>query len=330
MASIKTRQQLPDLAKPTADLIEKFGFQWELDFEYPTPDAAKRVQIREEKHYVPRAMVMQIAAAMARQEKFAPVVVTADGYLIDGNTRTAAARHNRQPFIQALIIQDKYEGATDKVTRRLRLLGAAFNARHGKGIDREEIRKAVEVIGEDPTYDGTRIAALIGVTDATVKSMLAEMRARQRAESVGIHLNGSVTATPLRVLGQASEKINDEPFAAVASLAQDTGMSGGELRDVIRQMHDAKSDEGALAVVDEHRKARREQIAEYRASGKSKPPPAAKLRQRLGFILEFEKNPRDLAELNPEVVAKHREQIQRSIAILQAVLDMNGAGGRDR
>jgi len=330
MASIKTRQQLPDLAKPTADLIEKFGFEWELDFEYPTPDAAKRVQIREEKHYVPRAMVMTIAAAMGRQEKFPPVVVTADGYLIDGNTRTAAARHNKQPFIQALVLQDKYEGATDKVERRLKLLGAAFNARHGKGIDREEIRKAVEVIGEDPTYDGTRIAALIGVTDATVKSMLAEMRARQRADSVGVHLNGSVTATPLRVLGQASEKLNDEPFAAAASLAQDTGMSGPELRDVIKQMHEAKSDEGALAVVEEHRTARREQIAEYRASGKSKPPPAAKLRQRLGFILEFEKHPRDLAELNPEVVTQHREQIQRSIAILQAVLDMNGSGGRSK
>ena len=328
MASIKTRQQLPDLAKPTADLIEKFGFQWELDFEYPTPGAAKRVQIREEKHYVPRSMVMQIAAAMGRQEKFPPVVVTADGYLIDGNTRTAAARHNKQPFIQALIVQDKYEGATDKVARRLRLLGAAFNARHGKGIDREEIRKAVEFIGEDSTYDGTRIAALIGVTDATVKSMLSEMRARRRADSVGVHLNGSVTATPLRVLGQASDKLNDEPFAAVAALAQDTGMSGTELRDVIRQMHDAKSDEGALVVVDEHRAARREQIAEYRASGKSKPPPAAKLRQRLGFILEFEKSPRDLAELNPEVVAKHREQIRRSIAILQAVLDMDNSGGR--
>ena len=195
-----------------------------------------------------------------------------------------------------------------------------MNARHGKGIDRDEIRKAVEKIGEDPTYDGTRIAALIGVTDATVKSMLSEMRARQRADSVGIHLNGSVTATPLRVLGQASEKLNDEPFAAAASLAQDTGMSGGELREVIKQMHDAKSDEGALAVVEEHRKARREQIAEYRASGKSKPPPAAKLRQRLGFILEYESHPRDLMELNPEVVAKHRGEIQRSIAILQAVL----------
>ena len=50
----------------------------------------------------------------------------------------------------------------------------------------------------------------------------------------------------------------------------------------------------------------------------------------LGFILDFERNPRDLAELNPEVVAKHREQIERSIAVLQAVLDMDAAGGRGK
>jgi hypothetical protein len=328
MASIKARQQLPDLAKPTADLVERLGFQWELDFEYSTPDPAKRVQIREEKHYIPREMVMRIAAAMSRGEKFPPIVVTRDGYLVDGNTRTAAARHNKMPYMQALVLTDAYEGCTEKVARRLRLLGAAFNARNGKGIDREEIRRAVEVIGQDPTYDGTRIAALIGVTDSTVKSMLAEMKARERADTVGVHLNGSVAATPLRVLGQASEKLNDAPFRAVASLAQDTGMSPRELREVIRQMHQARSDEGAIAVVEEQRTARREQIAEYRASGKSKPPAAAKLRQRLGYILEFESRPGDLTELNPEIVPKHRQAIRRSISILQAVLDAHDVKGQ--
>jgi len=320
MASIKTRQQLPDVAKPAADLIEKLGFQWELDFEYPTPDPGRRVQIREEAHYVPREMVGRIAAAMARGDKLPPIVVTKDGYLIDGNTRTAAARHNKYPSIQALILTDSYEGCTEKVERRLRLLGAAFNARNGKGIDREEIRKAVVAIGQDPTYDGTRIAALIGVTDATVKSILAEMKARQRAEAAGLHLNGSVAATPLRILGQASDKLKDAPFKAVAELAQDTGMPPGDLREVLRQMHEAPSEADALAVVDEHRKARREQIAEYRASGKSKPPPAAKLRQRLGFILEFESRPRDLTELNPDVISRHRDEIERAIAVLRAVL----------
>ena len=320
MASIKTRQQLPDTAKPAADLIEKLGFQWELDFEYPTPDAARRVQIREEAHYVPREMVMRIAAAMARGDKLPPIVVTKDGYLIDGNTRTAAAQHNKYPAVQALVLTDSYEGATEKVERRLRMLGAAFNVRNGKGIDRQEIRKAVEAIGADSTYDGTRIAALIGVTDGTVKSILAEMKARRRADDAGLHLNGSVGAAQLQRLGQASEKLNDEPFRQVASLAQDTGMTAAELREVIRQMYEAKSDDGALAVVEEHRRARREQIAEYRASGKSKPPPAAKLRQRLGFILEYEAKPADLIEHNPDVNGRHRDEIERAIAVLKAVL----------
>ena len=225
MASIKARQQLPDLAKPTADLIEKFGFQWELDFEYPTPDPAKRVQIREEKHYVPRAMVMQIAAAMARRRSSA---CRRHQRRLPGRRQHA---HRGRPPQQAPVrpgphLPGQLRRCHREGSAQAAPAGAAFNARHGKGIDREEIRKAVEFIGQDPTYDGTRIAALIGVTDATVKSMLTEMRARQRANNVGVNLNGSVGATPLRVLGQASEKLNDEPFPAVAELAQDTGMSG--------------------------------------------------------------------------------------------------------
>lgn len=327
MASIKTRQQLPDLAKPTADLIEKLGFSWELDFEYPTPDPARRVQIREEKHYIPRDMVMRIAAGISRGDKLPPIVVTKDGYLVDGNTRTQAHRQNKYPTIQALVLTDSYEGATEKVTRRLRLLGAAFNARNGKGIDRQEIRKAVEFIGQDPTYDGTRIASLIGVTDATVRNILAEMRARHRAEEAGLRLNGSVAATPLRILGQASDKLNDEPFRQVLSLVHDTGMGQAELRELIRQVREAKSDEGAAAIIAEQRKARREQIAEYRASGKSKPPAAAKLRQRLGYILDFESHPTELMELNPDIIPRHLDAVRRSIAVLQAVLTAHDEKG---
>ena len=51
-----------------------------------------------------------------------PIVVTKDGHLVDGNTRTAAALHNKYPSIQALVLTDNYEGATEKVEQRLRLL----------------------------------------------------------------------------------------------------------------------------------------------------------------------------------------------------------------
>lgn len=320
MAAIKSRQQLPDIAKPTADLIERLGFQWELDFEYPVPDFRRRVQIRSEKHVAPQAMVVQYAAAMARGDKFAPVVVTNDGYLVDGATRSAAAQRNKYPAIQALVLDEPYENCTEKVEHRLRVLGAGFNARNGKGIDRQEIRRAVEAIGTDPTYDGTRIAALIGVTDSTVRSMLAEKRARERAEQAGLHPNGSMTATQLRKLGQISDKLNDAPFEAMFSLALDAGLKPGEISEITRQMREAKSDDGALRVVEEERQARRQQIAEYRASGKSKPPVAAQLRQRLGFILNHAGDPQALAERNPSLMKEHRSVLERAVEVLNATV----------
>ena len=72
MATITNREELPDLAKPTADLIKKLGFDWAFDFEHPTPDPAKRVQIREENQYIP----VRWSAGwpqMVRGDKFPPV-----------------------------------------------------------------------------------------------------------------------------------------------------------------------------------------------------------------------------------------------------------------
>ena len=63
-------------------------------------------------------------------------------------------------------------------------------------------------------------------------------------------------------------------------------------------------------------------IAEYRASGKSVPPAAAKLRQRLGFVLSYHEAPRDLIEHNPELVKEYIDQIERSITTLQQVLTL--------
>ena len=184
VASI-SRDQLADLAKPVVDLVERFGFHWEFDYERPMPNLGRRIQIRNEKHYAPPAMVTSIRDAMKRGEKLPPVVVTQDDYLLDGSTRVTAAQRIGFPHIQAVILDVTYESAKESEKRRLAALGAAFNARYGKGIDREELRGAVEQIGSDPTYTATRIAALIGVTDTVVQSLLAEKKARARAEKLG-------------------------------------------------------------------------------------------------------------------------------------------------
>ena len=270
-------------------------------------------------------MVSPIRAALTRGEKFAPVIVTADGHLVDGNTRVTAAMANKFPTFPAVILDVQFDDAKEPELRRLHTLGAGCNARHGLGIDREEIRRAVDHLSNDPNYTATRIAALIGVTDRMVQTLLAEKKARARAESLGLHVNGSVNASKLRTLGRASEYINDQPFKELFGLVEDSGMSVKEINDLISKMRKAKSDEGASAIVGGEMEARKDQIAEYKASGKSVPPPAAKLRQRLGFILGYKASPKELVEHNRKLTDDHLEAIRETIAVLGEVIKAQGA-----
>lgn len=316
VSTIVTREQI---ARPVIDLVERFGFKWEVEDEYSLPDLAQRLQIRDEAHYAPSGKVQEICAAFERGERLPPIVVTNDGHLVDGNTRVTAARRNKSPYIHAVILNVNFEGATDDETRRLWTLGAAFNARHGNGINREELRRAVAQIGSDPTYSATRIAALLGVTDRVIQGLLAEKKARDRAEGLGFHPNGAFNATKLGVMGRQSEYLNDEPFGALFSLVEDTGMGANEIKEVAQRVRDAKSDKGALEILSQEKEARKQQIAIYKASGKSVPPMAAKLRQRMGFIIRFEEDPKGLLEHNPELAGNHVKLIDRSIAVLRAL-----------
>lgn len=320
MALIKDRQVLPDIAKPTADLIERLGFKWELDYEYPLPDTAQRVQIRDLKHYAPSAQVAAYAAGMRRGDKFPPIVVTKDGHLVDGNTRVEAARRNKRPDVQAFILNVNYEQASEKERRRLKILGAGFNTRNGKGIDRNEIARAVKEVAGDGTWDATRVAALLGVTDSTVQGIFAEQKARERAHKLGIELNGSVPATQVKMLGQRSPKFNDEPFAGVTRLTQDAGLDSRALRDLCDRVQAAGTDPEKMAIISEERKSREQQIAEYTATGKKVPPSSAELRRKLGYVLGFEDNPRGLVEFNRDVAERHLQQLVKSSEILQAAI----------
>lgn len=318
-ATITDHNKLPDEARITAALIKRLGFNWELDQRYSTPDpASKRVQIRRISHYAPPAEVSKYAAAMARGDKFAPIVVTKDGYVLDGNTRCEAARRNKYPDISALILDRDYEGAPDAVLRRMHLLGAGFNIRNGRGIDRAEQMDAVLAVGTGTDYDAARIASLLGVSAGFVNGVLSEQKARERAERLSIHVNGSVPSSQLRRLGQAP--LNDEPFKVMLKLTQDAGLSVGEINELIKKVRDAGSDSAALEMLSQVRDDRKDQIAEYSAVGKSRPAHSSQLRQRLGFVLGYEDNVSALVEKNPTLIDAQRDILTRTIAVLSNVL----------
>jgi hypothetical protein len=57
------------------------------------------------------------------------------------------------PTLPVVILNEAWDGAPKKVQDLIRLLGAAFNTRNGKGIDRHEIliERLVSQIGDNPT-----------------------------------------------------------------------------------------------------------------------------------------------------------------------------------
>jgi len=124
-------------------------------------------------------------------------------------------------------------------------------------------------------------------------------------------------------MGRQNEYLNDEPFKAVFSLIEDTGMSVSEIKEVVQRARDTKSEKGALDVLAQEREAHQTQIAIYKASGKSVPSMAAKLRQRLGFLLNYENKPIEFLEHNPGLAEEYVATIDRSIAVLQVTCPLN-------
>ena len=247
-----------------------------------------------------------------------PGISTRDDYLVDGATRAAAARKNKFPKVPMLVLDVDFETASQEIRQRLHALGAAINLRNGKGIDRGETRRAVEQIAQSPNFDATKIAALLSVTENVVRSILYEMKVRNRARDLKVDVR-NLTSGQMRIIGRAS--LHDEPFRELVALTGDAGLSGKDITALLRAIKEAKGDGAALKILADERLSRRDQISERRATGgKSKPLASAQLRQHLGFVLKFiNGSAAQAVERNEAFQAEHIRKIDDAILALQQI-----------
>jgi hypothetical protein len=273
---------LPDNAKTIAEQIERLGFKWELRWDHPvqSPDEWQRVQVREVDHVAPASEVARYRQAMKRGDKFPPGVVTRDGVFVDFNTRAAAAHKLGWLTFPAFVINVQHENAIPADRARLRLLGAALNTKGAKPLSRSEISDIVrQVVTEDGDYTAEKVAQHLGVTAGMVRNILAQFRAEQRAERLGVPFNGTVSGTTRAILGQRSDKLMDGPYRDLVRLTQDAGLTGEELRTLCTAVEAATvSDDARRAVIAQEREQREGQIAHFLATGRSRPPLALELR----------------------------------------------------
>jgi hypothetical protein len=310
-------RDFPNHAKPALALIEDMGFMAYFEPRFPLPEDApdKRVQVRSEGNLAPSAEVNRYAVAMQNGNQFPPIIVTEDGVVVDGNTRVGAKRKRQETFIEALVLDVKNDSAHAPA---LKVLGAAFNVRNGRSIDKAEIRKAVQGLGVKYDHNAETVARRLGITASLVKSYFAEDRAINRMTSLG--LTFPLIVAYLRPLGAASASLHDEPFKALAELCRDSGLATKDFGLLIKRVKSASSDEAALDIIRSERDLRKEQIRRYRFTGKkAKPALDAQFRQSMGLVLNNSDRIKEFVDANPYTSQARLAMIDEFLGLVRAI-----------
>lgn len=329
MTLITNPRSLPDSAKITAARLALAGFPqgtWAYDSHHGLADPDRVVQVRNIKGIAKNAKVDRYATAMEpytlRRDQLLmpPVVFSGDGRLIDGNTRTAAARKLGWTEYPAFILGYPYDNAPASLVKQFTKLAALSNLEHGDNLDRGEIEGIVDRLLDDDT-SARDLALQLGIARSTVQGIAWARIARTRAER--LHREGNlvdisaphITRTHLADLGRADKKILDPVWVKLMELTVKAKLSSNEQRDVLRRLDAATTEPAKLALI-AGELGGSEGIASGRAS---KPNQASQLRQALGKVNG--KNPGDLLETNPERFELHRSMMQTAIRALQEAYD---------
>jgi hypothetical protein len=325
---------------------ERLGFTWKLEPQYDLtqlstngaledPAKVRRVQVRELSHYAPKDTVERFAIQMT-VTPFPPVVVTRDGWLVDGNTRVGAKVWQKElaekrgssadMFYPAVILDVNYEGVARKQQNLLHALAATLNCNGGKQLEAKEIRE-VSVRLIELGWKTEQIARAIGLKASSVTQVKREIEAADRMRRVGLRPNGESKGPSLRALGgKEVQTLTDVPFRELAQLSIDAGLNASEITSGARQALETGSEAGQLEVIETLRGEMQNRIKDKAFTGKGVPPVSRQLRQHLGFVVKFVGREQELVETAPTAIETHVERLESGIAVLTETLRLQQEG----
>jgi hypothetical protein len=301
--------------------IDRVGFKYEEVAQYDLSQLSvdRRVQVREPKHYAPKDAVEQYAIQMGETE-FPPIVVTSDGWIVDGNTRVGARLKRKEKFNPALVLDVVYNNATERQRDDLHVLAATLNSQNGTRLTAKEARNAAAWFIERGVKPEL-IARAIGLRPSSITAVRKEIEASKKLAKVGMDDNGDLKGASLRALGAKDViNLNDVPFKELASLAGDAGLNASEIVAAAKAARETGSDSGALEYLAKEREEFGDRIREKSYTGASRPPVSRQLRQHLGFVTKFSGREHELLETDPKVFNTAIETLENAITVLQTLL----------
>ncbi|MBJ7519099.1 MAG: ParB N-terminal domain-containing protein [Solirubrobacteraceae bacterium] len=248
-------------------------------------------QVRLGAHRAPKEMVDRYAEQMKAGAIF-PAIVVNDRYeLIDGNTRTAAARRNGKTTIATYV-------CANLSSLEARSLSVDLNQSHGLSMTTEELRTfVVGAVEEGQVLDANALARMTGVKASTLARWVAAKHFETRASREEIVPERFADLSDSSRAALQAAKLRSV-FADATALAIDAKVPSTELKSIVAEANAASSEVEAQAVVTRAREARVDDIRAYASGFKGARRGGTSAALHIGGLLRFEVT--DLLDVPPD------------------------------
>src|SRR5712664_1182701 len=242
---------LPPQAQLTAQKLERLGFtDWRFIEDHPLPDPAGGIQVRDESSLAPKGNVNLYAENMTTGDLFPPVVVTADGYQIDGRTRNLArrkiTRKGQAPVFDAIVLRENFADATTAQLGRFYALAFVLN-KHGEKLSDKNAEAVIKQIWQ-PGMSQIDLARQLGVHTVTVKAVVNALLAARRMEERGIDPS-AFNRTVLIQFETKGKDLYEEPFKKTAEVAAKARLTGPEVAELMNELKELKTENSQLELL---------------------------------------------------------------------------------
>lgn len=333
MPSLTLRSMRDAVASSTqVRQIEEFGYSWTLDpdFDLTQLTPGKRVQIRS--HYgkavdemAPSDWVEKYKIKMDAGSEFPPPVVTLDNWLLDGNTRVGAYRARRDFSAPVIIINQRWETASEQERHEMFIIAAAGAADTGNPLTREENAELIRHFVARGTRPGVA-ARILGVHTSVVSAARRQQAAEARMARAGLDSRDFTPTAVRSVMTRKVLDLNDQPFAALVRLASDAGLGSGEVSLLVDKVKETGSDAGALQVLEDERLAVEDRIRERVITGtlKTAMSPSTMVRRQLGYLTKFAGDEVSLAKIAPSLRDTYIRDLKKAVGVLSRTIEILG------
>jgi ParB-like chromosome segregation protein Spo0J len=223
--------------------VEALLDQWSLPYELEQDFALTKIkregatQIRLEAHQAPAQAVDEYMTHMKHGAIFPPIVISHQGYLVDGNTRLAAANRLGRKTFAVYKVKFAHLG-------QAKMIGAALNQMGGDRLTEEEIVAAAEVMMKD-SYGDEAIARTLGRSVSHIRNVRKDRTYRDAANRTGLsHLK--IPKPTQRILANIA---HDEPFRAAVEAVVQAKPSTKDVSALVNRIEETRSDADALAAI---------------------------------------------------------------------------------